>query len=145
MKMLRAKLVELQMQEKADKISDLKGVQLKIEWGSQIRSYSEYLYRPGRSWDDRLCLQFPGSIRAVEVMDDRPMVVQKAGFLAAEEGVELSIFFQKKTGAGFFGGEGFIMQKLSGRGTAFLEVDGYAVEYELKAGRRWWWTAETWL
>ena len=39
MKMLRAKLVELQMQEKADKISDLKGVQLKIEWGSQIRSY----------------------------------------------------------------------------------------------------------
>lgn len=44
---------------------------------------------------------FPGSIREVEVMDDRPMVVQKAGFLAAEEGVELSIFFQKKTGAGF--------------------------------------------
>ena len=37
--MLRAKLVELQMQEKAEKISDLKGVQLKIEWGSQIRSY----------------------------------------------------------------------------------------------------------
>ncbi len=45
---------------------------------------------------------FPGSIREVEVMDDRPMVVQKAGFLAAEEGVELSVFFQKKTGAGFF-------------------------------------------
>ena len=39
MRMLRAKLVELQMQEKAEKISDLKGVQLKIEWGSQIRSY----------------------------------------------------------------------------------------------------------
>ena len=55
-------------------------------------------------------------------MDDRPMVVQKAGFLAAEEGVELSIFFQKKTGAGFFGGEGFIMQKLSGRGKAFVAV-----------------------
>lgn len=74
---------------------------------------------------------FPGSIREVEVMDDRPMVVQKAGFLAAEEGVELSIFFQKKTGAGFFGGEGFIMQKLSGRGMAFVEIDGELVEYEL--------------
>ena len=70
---------------------------------------------------------FPGSI---------PMVVQKAGFLAAEEGVELSIFFQKKTGAGFFGGEGFIMQKLSGRGKAFVEIDGSAVEYELKAGEK---------
>ena len=77
---------------------------------------------------------FPGSIREVEVMDDRPMVVQKAGFLAAEEGVELSIFFQKKTGAGFFGGEGFIMQRLSGSGKAFIEIDGFAVEYTLGAG-----------
>lgn len=79
---------------------------------------------------------FPGSIREVEVMDDRPMVVQKAGFLAAEEGVELSIFFQKKTGAGFFGGEGFIMQKLSGHGMAFLEIDGSAVEYTLAPGQQ---------
>lgn len=79
---------------------------------------------------------FPGSIREVEVMDDRPMVVQKAGFLAAEEGVELSIFFQKKTGAGFFGGEGFIMQKLSGRGMAFVEIDGELVEYELGPGEQ---------
>jgi len=78
---------------------------------------------------------FPGSIRAVEVTDDRPIVVQKSGFLASEEGVNLSIFFQKKAGAGFFGGEGFIMQKLSGRGTAFLEIDGYAVEYELAPGQ----------
>lgn len=77
---------------------------------------------------------FPGSIREVEVMDDRPMVVQKAGFLVAEEGVELSIFFQKKTGAGFFGGEGFIMQKLSGRGIAFTEFDGHIVEYDLDPG-----------
>ena len=70
---------------------------------------------------------FPGSIKAV---------VQKSGFLASEQGVELSIFFQKKGGAGFFGGEGFIMQKLSGRGMAFLEIDGYAVEYELAAGQK---------
>lgn len=79
---------------------------------------------------------FPGSIRAVEITPEHPVVVQKSGFLAAEPGVELSVFFQKKLGAGFFGGEGFIMQKLSGRGTAFLEVDGYAVEYELRAGQK---------
>ncbi len=78
---------------------------------------------------------FPGSIRAVEVSDSRPIVVQKSGFLASEPGVELSIFFQKKAGAGFFGGEGFIMQKLSGRGIAFLEIDGYAVEYDLAPGQ----------
>lgn len=78
----------------------------------------------------------PGAIRAVEITPDRPVVVQKRGFLASEAGVELSIFFQKKLGAGFFGGEGFIMQKLSGSGTAFLEIDGSAVEYELAAGQQ---------
>ncbi|MCI8538868.1 MAG: TIGR00266 family protein [Oscillibacter sp.] len=79
---------------------------------------------------------FPGSIRAVEITPDRPVVVQKSGFLASEQGVELSIFFQKKATAGFFGGEGFIMQKLSGHGMAFLEIDGYAVEYDLQPGQQ---------
>ena len=50
--------------------------------------------------------------------------------------MELSVFFQKKLGAGFFGGEGFIMQKLSGRGMAFLEIDGYGVEYTLAPGQQ---------
>ena len=62
--------------------------------------------------------------------------VQKSGFLASEEGVDLSIFFQKKFGAGFFGGEGFIMQRLSGNGIAFLEFDGHVVEYELRPGQQ---------
>lgn len=79
---------------------------------------------------------FPGSIRAVEITPQHPVVVQKSGFLAAESSVELSVFFQKKLGAGFFGGEGFIMQKLSGSGTAFLEIDGSAVEYDLAPGQR---------
>ncbi len=79
---------------------------------------------------------FPGSIRAVEITPDRPVVVQKSAFLAAETGVELSVFFQKKIGAGLFGGEGFIMQKLSGRGTALLEIDGAAMEYDLQPGER---------
>ena len=77
---------------------------------------------------------FAGSIRAFDITPDKPMVVQKSGFLASEAGVTLSVFFQKKIGAGFFGGEGFIMQKLSGRGTAFIEIDGYACEYDLGAG-----------
>ncbi len=78
---------------------------------------------------------FPGSIRALQITPQRPVVVQKGGFLAAEEGVELSVFFQKRLGSGFFGGEGFIMQRLSGSGTAFLEIDGYACEYDLAPGQ----------
>ena len=61
--------------------------------------------------------------------------MQKSGFLASEPTVELSVFFQRKLGAGFFGGEGFVMQRISGRGTAFLEIDGHVVEYYLQAGQ----------
>ena len=77
---------------------------------------------------------FPGEIRAVDIAPGRSIVVQKRGFLACTEGVELSVFFQKKLGSGFFGGEGFIMQKLSGRGIAFTEFDGHIVEYDLDPG-----------
>lgn len=77
----------------------------------------------------------PGSIRAVAITPEHPVVAQKGSFLASETGVELSLFFQKKGMSGFFGGEGFIMQKLSGSGMAFLEIDGSAVEYELAAGQ----------
>ena len=78
---------------------------------------------------------FPGSIRAFDIGPGRELVVQKSGFLASEAGVQLSVFFQKKLGSGFFGGEGFIMQKLSGNGIAFIEIDGHATEYELSAGQ----------
>lgn len=74
---------------------------------------------------------FPGSIKALEIEPGKDIIVQKRSFLASEAGVNLSVFFQKKFGAGLFGGEGFIMQRLSGRGTAFVEIDGYAVEYNL--------------
>jgi len=78
---------------------------------------------------------FPGSIRALEIAPGKDIIVQKSSFLAAEEGVNLSVFFQKKFGSGLFGGEGFIMQHLSGQGTAFVEIDGYAVEYNLTASQ----------
>ena len=76
----------------------------------------------------------PGEIRKITVDPSNPIVVQKGSFLAMDEGVELSTFFQKKIGSGIFGGEGFIMNKLSGSGDVLLEVDGGAVEYELAAG-----------
>ena len=79
---------------------------------------------------------FPGEIRAVDIAPGHSIVVQKRSFLACTEGVELSVFFQKKFGTGFFGGEGFIMQKLSGQGMAFLEIDGSAVEYTLAPGQQ---------
>jgi uncharacterized protein (TIGR00266 family) len=78
---------------------------------------------------------FPGSLRAFDIAPGRELVVQKSGFLASEKGVTLSIFFQKRLGAGFFGGEGFIMQKLSGQGTAFAEFDGHVVQYDLAQGQ----------
>ena len=77
---------------------------------------------------------FPGSIRAYNISPGNEIVVQTSGFLASEAGVNMSAFFQKKLGAGFFGGEGFIMQKMSGQGVVFVEIDGYAVEYDLRAG-----------
>jgi len=78
---------------------------------------------------------FPGSILPVEITPDKPVIVQKRAFLASTTGVTLSVFFQKKIGAGLFGGEGFIMQKLSGQGIAFIEIDGHAVEYDLAPGQ----------
>ena len=78
---------------------------------------------------------FPGAIKAVRITPDRPIVVQKSAFLASEAGVELSVFFQKRFSAGLFSGEGFILQRLSGDGMAFVEIDGAAVEYELQRGQ----------
>lgn len=78
---------------------------------------------------------FPGDIRAFEIGPGRELIVQKRGFLAAQSTVNLSVYFQKKLGAGLFGGEGFIMQRLSGQGTALVEFDGHVVEYELRTGQ----------
>ena len=79
---------------------------------------------------------FPGTIRAVEITPDKPLIIQKSAFLAATIGVDVSVVFQQKAGVGFFGGEGFIMQKLSGRGLAFIEIDGEGVDYDLRPGEQ---------
>jgi uncharacterized protein (TIGR00266 family) len=79
---------------------------------------------------------FPGSIRAFEIAPGQDIVAQKRAFLASTGGVELSVFFQKKLGSGLVGGEGFIMQRVSGQGIAFLEFDGFIKEYELQPGQQ---------
>ena len=75
----------------------------------------------------------PGSIIPINVSEGR-FTIQKGAFLAAESSVDLRTTFNKKLGTGFFGGEGFILQELSGKGTAFLEVDGDAIEMNLAPG-----------
>ena len=78
---------------------------------------------------------FPGRILPMNIAPGNAIIVQKTAFLAAEMGVQLSTHFTRKLGAGFFGGEGFIMQKLTGQGVAFLEIDGHVVEYDLLPGQ----------
>ena len=79
---------------------------------------------------------FPGQILPIEIKPGQTFVAQKMSFLASEMGVELDVHFNQKLGQGFFGGEGFIMQRLSGSGMAFLECDGSLVRYELAAGQQ---------
>lgn len=79
---------------------------------------------------------FPGSIRAFEIGPGQEMIFQKSSFLAGESGIELSVFFNKKFTSGLFGGEGFIMQRVSGRGIVFAEFDGHVVEYDLQPGQQ---------
>lgn len=79
---------------------------------------------------------FPGSIKAFQISPGQDMIFQKKAFLASEAGVELSVHFRKKLGSGLFGGEGFIMQRISGQGTVFAEFDGHVVEYELQPGQQ---------
>lgn len=79
---------------------------------------------------------FPGSIKAFEITPGNEMIFQKSAFLASEASVKLSVHFHKKLSSGLFGGEGFILQKVSGHGIVFAEFDGHVVEYELQAGQQ---------
>lgn len=79
---------------------------------------------------------FPGSVKAFEIAPGQEMIFQKSAFLAGEAGVELSISFSKRFSSGLFGGEGFILQKASGRGIVFAEFDGHVVEYVLQPGQQ---------
>jgi len=77
---------------------------------------------------------FPGKILAVSLAQGQELICQKQAFLCAEKTVKLDIHFQRRLGAGLFGGEGFILQKLTGPGVAFVSLDGEIVEYTLSPG-----------
>lgn len=79
---------------------------------------------------------FPGKILKLDIGPGKEMICQKDSFLAAEEGVELKVEFRKKLGVGLFGGEGFLLQRLMGKGEAFVEIDGEVFEMDLKAGEK---------
>ncbi|NLJ97693.1 MAG: TIGR00266 family protein [Tissierellia bacterium] len=77
---------------------------------------------------------FPGKILALELKAGESVIAQKDAFLASEESVSLEVHFKKKLAAGLFGGEGFILQKITGPGIVFLEMDGHIEEYDLQPG-----------
>jgi len=77
---------------------------------------------------------FPGKIVPVALAQGQEMICQKQAFLCAEKTVGLDIHFRRKLGAGLFGGEGFILQRLTGPGVAFVCLDGEIVEYTLGPG-----------
>ena len=78
----------------------------------------------------------PGEIIPVDLRGGKRIICQKGAFLCAEESIDVRVAFTKKLSAGFFGGEGFILQEFEGNGTVFLEVDGNYVEKELLPGEK---------
>lgn len=79
---------------------------------------------------------FPGKILEFDLSQGETIIAQKRAFLCAESTVDISMHFRKKLGAGFFGGEGFIMQKITGPGKVYLEIDGEVVKKELAEGEK---------
>jgi uncharacterized protein (TIGR00266 family) len=77
----------------------------------------------------------PGEIIAVNINPHNTIVAQKGAYIASETGVKITIALQK-LGVGFFGGDGFILQKFTGNGTVFLGIDGTVVDYDLASGER---------
>lgn len=75
----------------------------------------------------------PGKILDIRLNPDQSLICQKDAFMCAENSVKLEAHFRRKLGAGFFGGEGFVLQKVTGPGTVFIEIPGEAREYTLAA------------
>lgn len=76
----------------------------------------------------------PGKIKDLKIEGGKEFIVQKDAFLCAENGIELSVAFQKRLGSVFFGGEGFILERISGNGLAFIHACGDFAEMELREG-----------
>ncbi|MCL1845289.1 MAG: TIGR00266 family protein [Defluviitaleaceae bacterium] len=81
-------------------------------------------------------LSFPGEIKTFDISGGRDIVAQKNAFIACTDGVDIDIFFNKRLGAGFLSGEGFILERFSGNGLVFIEIDGHTQEYNLAPGEK---------
>ncbi len=88
----------------------------------------------GNSGQVAFTADFPGKILPFELAANQSLIMHKHAFMCAEKSVQLDMFFTRKLGVGFFGGEGFVLQKLTGPGMVFGELDGDAVEYHLQPG-----------
>jgi uncharacterized protein (TIGR00266 family) len=80
--------------------------------------------------------EFPGKIIPFDLQSGESIIVQKDAFMCAEKSVDMDMHFRKRLGTGLFGGEGFIMQRITGPGLAFVEVDGEVVEHDLEPGQQ---------
>lgn len=103
---------------------------------SNERIFQNVYTAQGGAGEITFASSFPGDITALEITPGNEYIIQKSAFLASTTGVDLSVYLQKKFSAGLFGGEGFIMQKLSGNGLAFIEIDGSAIRYQLQPGQQ---------
>ncbi len=119
---------EIEMQTKGGGVGKMFGRMFTGE------SLFQNIYHANKAGEIAFASSFPGSIRAIEVTPDRPVIAQKSAFLASFGNIDVSVFFQKKLKSGIFGGEGFLMQKFSGTGIVFIEIDGSSVEYDIPAG-----------
>jgi uncharacterized protein (TIGR00266 family) len=109
----------------------LKGLRRSISGDSLFMT----TYTSGRSGGHiAFTSSFPGEIKALTLQQGQTIICQKRAFLAAETSLDLDMYFKKSLGVGLFGGEGFILQKLTGPGTAFVELDGSVMEYNLAPG-----------
>ena len=79
---------------------------------------------------------FPGKILAFDLEAGQSIIMHRHAFICAEKSVTLDIFFTRKLGAGLFGGEGFVLQRLTGPGLVFAELDGDAVEYHMQPNQK---------
>lgn len=79
---------------------------------------------------------YPGKIIPIRLNGSNTIIGEKNAFLASEESVDIDIYFKKKLGAGLFGGEGFVLQKFTGTGMLFLEIDGEVIEHDLQPGEK---------
>jgi uncharacterized protein (TIGR00266 family) len=123
---------------RGDVVTETKGGGLGKMFGHMLSGESLFLshYTAKSQAQIAFASCFPGSIVAKELAPGESINCQKRAFMAATDKVTLSIAFQKKLGAALFGGEGFIMQKITGPGIVFLEIDGYASTIDLRAGER---------